>query len=405
MIELASIEQRGPKSFRLVVEAGYGPDGKRIRRTKTIRIEDESLLRTTRKLRNYLNQELAKFQLEVESGEYIKPHRMTLQQFIESEWQPKYAADPDNLSPLTAKTYMHHITNHVLPAIGHMQLSDIKTIHLVTLMNNLKKPGARKDGRGDTLSSHTIVYIYNVLRNVFNIAHEWNLISKNPMEGVPKPKKEKTRVNPYTAEEAREVIKRLYEEPIMWRIFMLGSMIGGFRRGEMIALEWPDVDFENQCIHIHKSISLVHQGKAYEKGTKNDEERTVDMPEWYMKELEQYYKVWKRQRWENNDIWEGGDREYLFHNGKGKPLYHTTPTTWWREFTERHKLRRIRLHDLRHSSATLLIEAGAHLKAIQQRLGHKQYQTTADIYAHITKKVSRELADKFNEFDPTAQNN
>jgi len=267
-------------------------------------------------------------------------------------------------------------------------------------MNNLKKPGARKDGRGEKLSSYTIIYFYNVLRNVFNVAKEWNLIKENPMDGVPKPKKEKTKINPYTAEEAKEVIGKLYDEPIMWRLFILGSMLGGFRRGELIALEWSDVNFADKCIRIRKSISLVQNGQAYEKGTKNDEERTVDMPDWYMAELEQYYKVWKRQRWENNDIWVGGDREYLFHNGTGKPLYHTTPTTWWREFVKRHKLRKVRLHDLRHSSATLLIEAGAHLKAIQERLGHKQFQTTADIYAHVTKKVSRELAEKFNALNP-----
>lgn len=397
-----SIEKRGKNSWRLRIDLGYNPDGTRNRPSKTITIKDKALLRTTKKLQDYLEDQLAEFKREVLSGEYIKPEKMTLGQFIENEWWPKYASDPDNLSPLTAKTYMHHLENHILPAIGHLQLADIKTIQLVTLMSSLKKPGARKDGRGETLSSHTIIYIYNVLRNIFNLAKNWNLIKENPMDGVPKPKKEKTKINPYTAEEAKEVIGKLYDEPIMWRIFILGSMLGGFRRGELIALEWSDVDFAEKCIHIRKSISLIQNGQAHEKGTKNDEERTVDMPDWYMNELEQYYKAWKRQRWENNDIWKGGDREYLFHNGTGKPLYHTTPTTWWREFVKRHNLRKIRLHDLRHSSATLLIEAGAHLKAIQQRLGHKQFQTTADIYAHVTKKVSRDLAEKLNAFDPSA---
>lgn len=395
-----SIEKRGENSWRLRVDLGYNPDGTRNRPSKTITVEDKALLKTKKKLQEYLEDQLALFKQEVLAGEYFKPEKMTLRQFVENEWWSKYASDPDNLSPLTAKTYRHHLDNHILPALGGKQLTDIKTIQLVTLMNNLKKPGARKDGRGEKLSSYTIIYIYNVLRNVFNVAKEWNLIKENPMDGVPKPKKEKTKINPYTAEEAKEVIGKLYDEPIMWRLFILGSMLGGFRRGELIALEWSDVNFADKCIHIRKSISLVQNGQAYEKGTKNDEERTVDMPDWYMAELEQYYKVWKRQRWENNDIWVGGDREYLFHNGTGKPLYHTTPTTWWREFVKRHKLRKVRLHDLRHSSATLLIEAGAHLKAIQERLGHKQFQTTADIYAHVTKKVSRELAEKFNALNP-----
>jgi integrase len=89
-ITLAYIEHRGHASYRLVVDAGYGPDGKRIRRTKTIKIEDEALLRTTRKLKNYLNEELTKFKIEVESGEYIAPEKMTFASFV-NEWREKYA--------------------------------------------------------------------------------------------------------------------------------------------------------------------------------------------------------------------------------------------------------------------------------------------------------------------------
>lgn len=396
-----SIEKRSENSWRLTVELGVLPDGTRDRERKTITIEDKNLLKTTKRLREYLEDELAAFKQEVLSGNYIRPAKMTLDQFVENEWLPKYASDPDNLSPLTAKTYQHHIKNHISPAIGHKQLGEITTMHLVTLINNLKKPGARKDGKGDTLSSYTIIYIHSVLRHLFNIATEWKLIPTNPMDGVKKPKKEKRKMSYYDADEAKEVIKCLFQEPIMWRVFILGSMLGGFRRGELIALEWPDVNFKERQIHIHKSISLVQKGHAYEKGTKNDEDRIVDMPDWYMDELEQYYKTWKRQRWDNDDIWQGEKREYIFHNGRGKPLYHTTPTQWWDGFVKRHGLRKIRLHDLRHSSATLLIEAGAHLKAVQERLGHKQYQTTADIYAHVTKKVSRELAKKFDALKPT----
>ncbi|MEV2910581.1 site-specific integrase [Paenibacillus larvae] len=100
------------------------------------------------------------------------------------------------------------------------------------------------------------------------------------------------------------------------------------------------------------------------------------------------------------DKWRGGDKQYVFHAGYGKPLHYTTPTTWWRNFVKRNQLKYIRFHDLRHSSATLLIEAGASMKAIQERLGHSKHQTTADIYAHITKKVSRETAEKFDKFAP-----
>ena len=124
------------------------------------------------------------------------------------------------------------------------------------------------------------------------------------------------------------------------------------------------------------------------------------MPKWYMDELAIYYEQWKEEKETLSDVWEGRDTQYLFHNGRGKSLYHTSPTARWRKFIAKNELKYVRLHDLRHSSATLLIEEGASIKAIQERLRHKQHQTTANIYAHVTKQVSRELANKFDKYDP-----
>jgi integrase len=87
---MASYQRRSENSFLLVVETGYDARGKRIRRTKTVRIEDKALLKTTKKLREYLEAELHKFKIEVEAGEYIAPEKMTLINFVE-EWENKYA--------------------------------------------------------------------------------------------------------------------------------------------------------------------------------------------------------------------------------------------------------------------------------------------------------------------------
>lgn len=394
---MASIEKRGKNTYRLTVETGYDAEGNRIRERKPIQV-DENL--TPKKLREFLELELAKFKMEVEAGEYIKPEKMIFSEFVE-EWKTKYAQK--GLAEKTYKEYARHIRNHILPAIGHKRLDEIKPMHLVTLIGNLSKPGARKDGRGTTLSGRTIQYIYAVLRNIFSQAEGWKLIKSNPMEGIKKPKAEKKKAQYYEADEAQAVIKALYEETIMWRLLILGAILGGFRRGELLALEWPQVLFNENAIHITKSIPLEENGIVYEKDPKNGEDRIVEMPEWYMEELRRYHLLWREERMKIRDKWEGGDREYLFHAGFGEPLYFTYPSQWWCKFVKRHGLRYIRFHALRHSSATLLIDQGASLKAIQERLGHKQHQTTADIYAHVTKKVSRDLADKFDQFDPKKQ--
>lgn len=393
---MANYERRGRNSFRLRIELGTDENGKRLRRTKTIRIDDESILRAPRRLEKYIEEELLKFKMEVEAAGYIKPEKMTFSQFVE-EWREKYAKN--ELSPRTQKNYIDHINARLLPVLGRRRMDEIKPMHVVSILNDLRRPDARLDGNGP-LSDRTIVYIYNVMRNLFSVAEDWRLIVENPMADIKKPKAEKKKAQFYDADEAESVIRSLQDEPLMWRLLILGAMIGGLRRGELVALEWSDVHFDAGALHVRKSISLEEGGEVFEKGTKNTEDRFVEMPLWYMEEMKQYRKEWLQERWSVGDMWRGGDREYVFHAGFGEPLYFDYPSEWWTKFVTRRGLRRIRFHDLRHSSATLMIEMGVPLKVIQERLGHKQHQTTTDIYSHVTKKLSREAADKFDRFNP-----
>ncbi|MEK8132362.1 site-specific integrase [Paenibacillus filicis] len=189
-------------------------------------------------------------------------------------------------------------------------------------------------------------------------------------------------------------------EPL-WRLYFFGAMFGGYRRGELLALEWPNVDFDQNRFYIDKSISWTENGTAAVKGTKEDNEDWVDMPLWYMRELKEFRLAWNEEHLEiHPDDWLGEDHQYVFHNRTGKPYYHDTPTATWRRFLKKHKLKHIRLHDLRHTAATLLLEDGVDLKLIQERLRHAKLETTGDFYAHVTPKASRGVADRLEKFDP-----
>ena len=387
---MASIEKRGTRSWRLIVEAGYGPDGKRIKRTKTIRIEDEALLKTTKKLREYLQTELMKFKAEVESGEYIAPERMTFEAFARNEWLPKYAEK--NMSPLTMQNYLNHLERVIFPAIGHKRLNEIRPLNIVALMDDLDKTD---------LSGSTKLYIFKVIKSVFNQAVKWKLILRNPMDGLERPKAEKAKPRYYDQDIAKQAVETLMQEPLMWAVYFLGAMIGGLRRGELNAWEWPDVDFAASGVHVRKSISLMKNGEPIIKAPKTEtSERFVDFPEWYMELLRKYRVQWNEERLAIGTKWQGGDRQFLFHRGDGRPIYPTTPAHVWYRIMEKHGLPRIRLHDLRHTAATLLIEAGVDLKTVQERLGHSKYTTTADIYAHVTEKMKKRTADYLEKFRP-----
>jgi integrase len=146
---------------------------------------------------------------------------------------------------------------------------------------------------------------------------------------------------------------------------------------------------------------LTEAGKAVIKAPKSKaSKRIVTMPEWYMQELKEYHHESKVNRIKAGEKWEGADRQYVFQVGFGKAIYHSTPTHWWKKFTVRHGLKFVRLHDLRHSAATILIQNDVSMKAIQERLGHSKHQTTADLYAHVAQSVSRAAADKLEKLDP-----
>jgi integrase len=386
---MASIQKRGENSYLLVVEAGYDARGKRIRRTRTIRIEEKL---TPKKLKERLDLELAKFKMEVEAGEYVKPEKMSFETFANREWKEKFATR--NYAPRTFKNYIGHLNTHILPVFGSRYLDQIKTIHIVEFINLLGDKG---------LSDSTTLYVYKVLKSIIEKAVEWGFIAKNPFDGVKQPTVKRKKMNYLDEDEAKRVIQALYNEPDVWRLYFLGCMLGGFRRGELVALEWRHVNFSTNTITIEQSISLVEDGKPIIKTPKTESsERTVVMPKWYMQELARYRKEWIKEKVKiDENKWDGNG--FVFSNEHGKPYYYTTPTTTWRKFLKRNGFKHIRLHDLRHTAATLLIEEGVDLKAVQERLGHTKYQTTADLYAHVTKKVAQETASKLDKFDPRKQ--
>ncbi|MGM0854294.1 MAG: site-specific integrase [Bacillota bacterium] len=184
-------------------------------------------------------------------------------------------------------------------------------------------------------------------------------------------------------------------------MYFLTAMIGGLRRGEIISLEWPDLDFENNLIHVNKNIPMFKNKQPVIKDTKSGSARFVSMPFWYMADLKEYHHEWKKDKLAMGELWEGGERQFIFHGGVGIPFYPQTATGEWQKFKKKFGFEGIRLHDLRHTMITLLIEEGVNIKAIQERAGHSSSRITTDVYGHITKKVRDMTAEKFEKFKPS----
>ncbi|NIK79069.1 integrase [Paenibacillus castaneae] len=163
-------------------------------------------------------------------------------------------------------------------------------MHIVTFITSLRSPEARKDKRDKPLSTNTLLIIYKALKSILDSAHEWRLIAKNPIDGVSRPKADKkekkelkSHKKSYTKDDVATVIKELYTAPTVWKLYFLGVLLGGIRRGEMLVVEWPAVVMENGGIYVEKQISFDEEGSSVEDELKTEEsEAFVPMPRWFM---------------------------------------------------------------------------------------------------------------------------
>lgn len=389
---MAYYQKRGRNSYLLTVNTGYDTNGKRIRKTKTIKIEDESLLKTTKKLRDYLNEELHKFKMEVEAGEYIAPEKMQLKDFV-IDWENKYAIK--ELSETTLANYLSHLKNHILPALGHMQIDKIMPVHIVNLLDQMK----RIEKPDIPLSMRTKQDTYLTVRNIFERAVEWRIIKTNPVRNVKKPRVSNERdiqVNVYDETEVKALFIAVQNEPIHWRIFLSLALAAGLRRSETLGLEWSKVNLDNGTIEITQVIVKGRKGAIIKGPKSKNSKRLISLPSSVIEELREYHHHWNKEKIQMGEYWIEQEHKWLFCNENGTHFYPTTPTTWWRRFTKRVGVRHIRLHDLRHTSATLLINQGVHAKIISERLGHSDISITMNTYGHALQKADQEAANKLD---------
>ncbi|WP_409341048.1 tyrosine recombinase XerC [Paenibacillus sp. MBLB4367] len=393
---MASIQKRGTNSWRLIVELGYDAKGKRVQEKKTIKVDDPTLLRAPKRLENYLDLELKKFQIEVEAGTYVRLEKMTFEAFVE-HWIKKFV-DVD-LEEKTIDNYIYHTNRRILPYFGHMHLDQIKTMHINDYLEYLRSPAARLDGKGKPLGSATLVYNYRVLRSIFSKAVEWRVIKDNPMIGVSKPKEDDVKeMEIYDEKEIATLFQALEGEPLHLRVLVMLAVTTGLRRAELAGLEWnKHINLEQGTLEVKQTIPKLKDGAPVIKGPKNKKSaRKIALSPSVIKELEDYYFEWRKDRLQIEDKWEGGQYEFLFCHENGKPYDPQRLTKRWIEFHRDHKLKPIRLHDLRHTSVSWMIFKKVHSEAIAKRVGHSNTKMM-EIYGHIFESVDKAAASVFDD--------
>lgn len=252
-----------------------------------------------------------------------------------------------------------------------------------------------------TLSAKTILHHHRLISSILSTAVQWQVIFANHCDRVKPPKVEKTKPRYLDEYEAAKLLELLKDEDIQNRTMIQLLIFTGFRRGELLGLEWPDIDFKNQVIHVQRSSLYLPDLGVFEDDTKNTtSERTIKVPASAFDMLREF-KAWQnKQRLKVGDQWQESER--LFTTWNGKPLHPDTLTGWFHDFVARSNLPQISIHSLRHTNATLQIAGGVPLTTVANRLGHANAATTTKIYAHAIQSADEAAAETLqNLLTPT----
>ena len=379
---VGNIEKRGESSYRLRVSGGYTGDGKRITYKKTIQAKNKT----------EAQKELALFITEIQTGQALSAKKMRLRDYADF-WINNYAIP--NLSPKTYERYKSMLKARILPYLGNMYLDKIQPMQLMYLYQELSECTYTRKNETHKLSSKTILEHHRLLHSMLQQAVYWQMIPYNPASRVRPPKARRPNINFYDDVQTIALIKALEGEELKFRVIILLTIFTGLRRGEVLGLEWQDIDFKNSSVTVRQASQYVSSIGIYTKDPKTEtSNRIISIPESITKLLKEYQRKQLKNRLLLGDKWIETNR--LFVQSNGAPMHPDTITKWFRQFLEDKNLPHITFHGLRHTHATLLISQGLDVRTVSNRLGHAQTSTTLNIYAHAFAKMDREASEKLD---------
>ena len=372
-----SIEKRGKNSYRLTVSEGFDLDGKPMIHRKTVHGTKKDA-----------EVELAKFVTEVQNGLVIDGKSLKFSEFTEI-WKRDYGSK--ELAPSTYKRYCRMLETRLLPYFGHFYINKIKPTDIMKFYDLLEKDTqlVRKKGNNGSktkkpLSGKTILEHHRLLRAMLHKAVYWQLIVANPAERVQPPKARKPKRKSYDDEQTKillENLELLSSEDTKYKVAIILTVFTGVRLGELMGLEWQDVDFKNGIISINRSSQYLSDMGVFTKVPKTESSiREIAIPEFIISLLEEYKLWYEEQKSVYGELWTNSDR--LFVQADGKPMHPSTISKWFVKFVGQIGLPVINFHGLRHTSASLLVAQNIDIAVISARLGHAQISTTLDFYVH-----------------------
>lgn len=367
---MASIRKK-KNSYEIRVSYGYDINGKQKFQQMTWKPTEGM---TPKQIEKEVNRQAVLFEEKCLKGQVTS--NIKFEAFAE-QWFEEYAKL--NLRS-TSYERMKQLTQRVYPAIGHLRLDKITGRHVQQFINDLLMNG-KSMKTGKPLSRKTAVHHLSFISDVFSYAVKMDMINDNPCRKVTVPKGETKEKNIYSLEELEQLMKLLETAPLKYRLFFTMVLYTGFRRSEMLGLEWKDIDWENRVISVRRTSNYTAERGTYTDTTKTRKsKRSGRYPQMIFDLLKAYKDEQDEERCRLANKWVDYDR--IFVKWNGEPMNNGTPYFWLNEFCQKNNMRFCDIHSFRHAHASILINAGVDVATVSADLGHTNSNTTLGIYTH-----------------------
>ena len=366
------ITQRSKDSYSIKISVGKDPaSGKYKSQWFTVQGSKKD---AEKKLSELLHQ--------MDTGVYMKPGKTTVADYL-AMWLSDYVKP--NLSPRGHERYESIVRVYLVPAIGSIPLTQLRSNHLQKHYSVMLKAGS---------SPRSVRYHHVVLHKALATALKWGLIARNVADGVDAPRAKRSDMQIWDEDEVNQFLKTA-QSTQYYALFYV-ALFTGARRSELLALRWQDTDFLYSQLYINRSMHHLKDGSYIFTQPKSERSRrTIALPPSAFLVLQDYQKQKAAEGLLLDMPLKDTD---LVFSVLGKPLRPNTVSRAWSMVAVKAGVKVIRLHDARHTHASLMLKQGIHPKIVSERLGHSTISITLDTYSHVAPGLQEAAAKRFDDF-------
>ncbi len=320
---------------------------------------------------------LRKVKADKDGGLVFDTPALTLGEYLE-RWL--HNSVRDTVRQRTWERYEQIVRLHLKPSLGHARLKDLSPAHVRGLYREKLDAG---------LSPRTVQYVHVTLHKALKDAESDGLVQRNVVDGIKAPRPGKKEISPLSTSQAHTFLETVRGD--RFEALYVLAVHCGLREGELLGLKWEDLDVEAGTLSVRRTLSDTKERGHIFEPPKNGKGRSIRLTRTSAEALKSHRKCQNEERLRCRTSWT--DHGLLFPSRKGTPMNAKNLTARsFKPILERAGLPNIRLHDLRHTCATLLLSRGVHPKFVQELLGHATISITLDTYSHVLPSMSGETA-------------